>query len=202
VPEEPAPGEPAPGEPADPVAQLALALDVTGTLIGGVRESQWTDPTPCSEWNVRDLVNHVIIGNRWFASALAGQPAPTPPVSAPADVDLAGAYRDSAAALSIAFARPGVMDEVITVPFGPVPGRVALHLRSTETLVHGWDLARATGQSAEFPEDLAAEELVFSRGMLARIPPDRLPMAPPQPVPDDASAIDRLAACLGRDVSR
>ena len=64
--------------------------------------------------------------------------------------------------------------------------------------MHGWDLARATGQPAEFPDDLPERELTFTRGKLADLPPDRRPFAPPRPVADDAPAIDRLAACLGR----
>jgi uncharacterized protein (TIGR03086 family) len=78
---------------------------------------------------------------------------------------------------------------------------VALDLRITEVLVHGWDLARATGQPATFPDDLAEQELAFSRAKLADIPSDRSPFAPPQPVAEDAPAIDRLAACLGRSVA-
>jgi uncharacterized protein (TIGR03086 family) len=76
---------------------------------------------------------------------------------------------------------------------------VALHLRLTELLVHGWDLAHATGQpTTGLPDDLAEQELAFSRVQLERIPPDRSPFAPPQPIDDAAPAIDRLAALLGR----
>ena len=100
-----------------------------------------------------------------------------------------------------AFREPGALDRIVTVPFGTVPGMVALHLRITEFLVHGWDLARATGQPVIAPDDLAAQELAFSRSMLAKIPPDRRPFAPPQPVAGLAPAIDQLAACLGRDVT-
>ena len=76
-----------------------------------------------------------------------------------------------------------------------------MHLRIVEALVHGWDLARATGQPAEFPDDLPERELTFTRGKLADLPPDGRPFAPPRPVADDAPAIDRLAACLGRRVT-
>jgi uncharacterized protein (TIGR03086 family) len=94
-----------------------------------------------------------------------------------------------------------VLERSVTVPFGTIPGIVALHLRMTELLVHGWDLARATGQRPAFPDDLAEQELAFTRSKLTDIPPDRSPFGPPQPVADDAAAIDRLAACLGRNVT-
>jgi uncharacterized protein (TIGR03086 family) len=101
-----------------------------------------------------------------------------------------------------AFRRPGVLDEQFVVPFGPVPGIVAAHLRIVEMLVHGWDLARATGQSTDFPDDIVEQELAFSRAKLGEIPPGRTPFAPGQPVAQDAAPIDRLAACLGRTVTR
>jgi uncharacterized protein (TIGR03086 family) len=93
------------------------------------------------------------------------------------------------------------MEETFTVPFGTVPGSVALHLRITELLVHGWDLAAATGQPARFPEDLAEQELAFTRGALASVPAGRSPFGPPQPAPPGATPLDQLAALLGRSVT-
>jgi uncharacterized protein (TIGR03086 family) len=196
----------------DPVDQLCVAIDATGLLISAVRDDQWAAPTPCPEWTVRDLVGHMVTSNYAFVSILGGtapeapgRTAPEPPGGAAdsprPDAGLVDAYRDSAAALVGAFRQPGVLDRVHAVPIGPVPGIAALHLRITEVLVHGWDLARATGQDAVFPEGLAEQELAFSRSKLGDIPPGRTPFAPPQPVPGDAPAIDRLVALLGRDVS-
>jgi uncharacterized protein (TIGR03086 family) len=84
---------------------------------------------------------------------------------------------------------------------GVVPGMVAVHLRIVEALVHGWDLARATGQPFEVPADLVAGEIAFSKQGLAMLSPDRRPFGDPQPVPDGAPAIDHLAALLGRSVA-
>ena len=111
---------------------------------------------------------------------------------------LVAAYRDSADAVVAAFGQPGALARTVEVPFGTVPGAVALHLRLTEVLVHGWDLAQATGQVAAFPQDLAEQELAFTRDALGALPPGRSPFAPPTPAPDTAPALDRLAACLGR----
>ena len=182
----------------DPVSQLALALDATGQVLDGVGEQQWARTTPCPEWDVRALASHVVAGNLGFAAALAGRPPAADPV--PPGAPLPRAYRDSAAALLGAFGEPGALERTVTVPFGTVPGIVALHLRTTEVLVHGWDLARATGQAVAFPEEVAAAELDFTARMLPRVPPDRSPFGPPQPVAPDAPAIDRLAAMLGRRV--
>jgi uncharacterized protein (TIGR03086 family) len=191
---------------AEPAGGLARALEATGSLVDGVRDEQWADPTPCPDWNVADLVRHIISGNRLFAGILDGEqpgtPGGSPPAgSAPPGSDLPGAYRDAAARLLPAFSRPGVLEETFTVPFGTVPGSVALHLRITELLVHGWDLARATGQPARFPGDLAEQELAFSRRALTGIPPGRNPFGPPQPTGEEAVPLDRLAALLGRTVT-
>jgi uncharacterized protein (TIGR03086 family) len=184
------------------VEQLSQAVDFADQLIGAVRDDQWAGPTPCAGWSVRDLVTHVVAGNSMFASALrGGQPPAAPRGTAIPDGGLLNAFRDSAAELLGAFREPGALDAIITVPFGTVPGAVALHLRITELLVHGWDLARATGQPATVPGGLAEQELAFSRSKLADIPPDRRPFGPPQPEAALAPAIDQLAALLGRDVT-
>ena len=182
-----------------PVESLRTSLDDTGRLITGVRAEQWNHPTPCTEWSVRDLVNHLITGNELFARVLLGESAGAVPTSTDVRPDHADAYRESAEALLAAFASPGAMDRLVTVPSGTVPGVVALHLRLVEALVHGWDLARATGQPLRYDEEIAERALEFTRMSLADVPPDRSPFGPPRPVPDDAPALERLAACLGRD---
>jgi uncharacterized protein (TIGR03086 family) len=171
------------------VDQLADALDRTGRLIAGIRGDQWHDPTPCAEWDVRAVVEHLIKGNASLATALG------------ADDAAATDYPEVSARLLEAFRRPGVADGMVTIPFGTVPAEFALHLRLTELLVHGWDIARATGQKADFPDDLAEEELRFSERAVQQLPPGRTPFGPPRPAPDDATTMDRLAALLGRNVT-
>ncbi|MGH8988148.1 MAG: TIGR03086 family metal-binding protein [Acidimicrobiales bacterium] len=184
---------------ADP-EQLSEAAEITGQVIDAISTAQWTFPTPCPDWNVRELVEHLVAGNDGFAAALSEQLVPPDP-TAGRSADLASDYRRSVHELLDAFRQPGALDRAVSVPFGTVPGAVAVHLRTTELLVHGWDLARATGREVAFPAELAEQELAFTRSALGGIPPERKPFAPPEPVPDDAPAIDRLAACLGRSVT-
>lgn len=66
--------------------------------------------------------------------------------------------------------------------------------------MHGWDIARATGQRAEFDEAVAEQKLECSRGAVGAIPPDRRPFGPGQQAPGNAPAIERLAALLGRTI--
>jgi uncharacterized protein (TIGR03086 family) len=184
---------------ADP-EQLAAAAEITGKLIDAVGDDQWALPTPCEDWTVRDLVEHVVGGNDGFTSALHRQLTASGPPALRSG-DLATQYGRSVQELVPAFRQPGALERMVSVPFGTVPGAVALHLRITELLVHGWDVAQATGQTVAFPEDLAEQELAFSRGALKNVPAGRRPFAPPEPVGDDAPAIDRLAAFLGRSVA-
>ena len=193
------------------VGQLVEVLGGTGDLIDGVRPDQWATATPCTGWTSRDLVNHLLAGDRLFTIILRGGD----PAEAIAEVrgqigvdqlgaEPAAAFRRGAGELVAAFSEPGALARMVTVPAGTVPGIVALHLRLVEDLVHGWDLARATGQQTRFSEDLVEQELAFTASMLALLPdpaPGRRPFAPAQSAPAGAPAIDRLAAALGRSVT-
>lgn len=190
-----------------PVDQLKRALAGTEALIAAIRPEQWSDPTPCPGWTISDLVAHLVAGNRAFTTILRGEKPPVAPApsndttttTTSAPIDGLADYRSQAPALLAAFAQPGVLEQMVTVPAGTVPGIVALHLRITELLVHGWDLAHATAQpTTGLPADLAEQELAFTRGALPNLPPGHSPFGPPQPISDTAPAIDRLAAYLGR----
>jgi uncharacterized protein (TIGR03086 family) len=177
------------------------------------------------------VVNHLVAGNLLYTRILSGEQLPPPETLARLRAtdhlgdDPVGAFRQSGAALLEAFRQPGVLERVFEVPVGGargimMPGFFALHFRIGDTLVHGWDLARATGQPARLlPDDVAEEELagirqaasgglglqaaqgfLFSRQPAAADAATRPPFAPQQPVADDAPAIDRLAAFLGRRI--
>ena len=190
---------------ATPIDELRMSLDATGHLVAGVRAEQWSQPTPCTGWTVRQLVNHLVAGNRLFAGILSGQPMP-PPEQREQSADQLGddpgtAYRASASDLVAAFGRPGVLQQKFTVPVGQVPGIAALHLRVVEAIVHGWDLAHATSQPVRYPDQLIEQEIAFTRSQLADLPAapaGRGPFGPSQPVAEDAPPLDRLAGLLGR----
>ena len=182
-----------------PVDRLATALPVTGRLVEAITPEQWELPTPCPEWTVRGVVNHLVFGHRRFATALTGGTAPAAGEDVPGN-DPGSAYWSSAEAMLTAFRVDGALDRPVTIPAGTLPGLVACELRVVEALVHGWDLARATGLPLEFPTVLVEESIAFSRVQLGRLPADRTPFGPSQPAPDDAPLLDRLAALLGRSI--
>lgn len=192
-----------------PIDQLASTLRTVEQLVATVGEEQWSQPTPCAGWTVRDLVNHVVLGSQTFTGILRGEQAPSPEEmgrlrsSDQLGDDPLPAYREAADGLLAAFGQPGVLEQTFPLPIGPAPGIAALHLRIVEMLVHGWDLAQATGQPARFSDDIVEPALAFTQRRLADLPPappGQGPFGPPQPVLDDAPAVDRLAAVLGRTV--
>jgi uncharacterized protein (TIGR03086 family) len=194
-------GEEETAMPDATLEQLAGALADTATLVAGVGADQWGLATPCSQWTVREVVRHLVAGHHMFARAVEARPASADETSDLPDDQWPTAYRQSADVLLEAFASPGALERPVTIPFGSVPGSVAFHLRLVEALVHGWDVARATGQAEPHDQALAEQELAWSKPWLAKVPADRSPFAPPLPVADDASPLDRLVACLGRDVT-
>jgi uncharacterized protein (TIGR03086 family) len=178
------------------VDQLESVLGVLDPLVAAVASDQWDAPTPCQGWDVRALLGHLVGGNRLYAAALSGAAKPG---GDPLGADPVGAYRESAAAVVAAFRAPGALERPVTVPFGTVPGATALDLRVVEVLVHGWDLARATGRTVAFPNEVVEQEIAFSRQALPRIPSERRPFEASRPVPEDAPPLDRLVALLGRE---
>jgi uncharacterized protein (TIGR03086 family) len=125
------------------------ALDATGRIVARIGSDQWTAATPCEGWDVRELVNHVVGGNFWAAELATGRTIEE--VGGRLDGDVLGtdptaAYERSAAAAAAAFSAPGAMEAPCAVSYGPVPGSVYAGHRFLDVLIHGWDLAAATGQ--------------------------------------------------------
>jgi uncharacterized protein (TIGR03086 family) len=175
------------------------ALDETARIAEGVRSDELDLPTPCTQWDVRALLNHMVGGNLRFAALAEG----TPLTRAAAAQDLLGdnpsrAYRESAEAMKRAWRQPGRLEGMYELPIGVLPGQAALTLRLNEAILHGWDLARATGQPADLDGRLAAHVLGFAEQALATPESRAARIGPSVPVAADASVTDRLVAFLGR----
>jgi uncharacterized protein (TIGR03086 family) len=185
--------------PSPSVDQLSRALRVVSDLVTGVRSKQWSAPTPCTDWNVHQLVNHLVAVNLTIASLLSGQALPERGLDHLGD-DPAGAYRASGATLRAAFDQPGIFERSFRGSLGTATGEEFLQIRLYDLLAHGWDLAHATGQPAVLPADLAEQALTFARVQLSTQPRTGR-FGPVQPTADDAPAIDRLVAFLGRSAN-
>lgn len=140
------------------IAQLhRQALRATRRMMADISRDQWTQPTPCASWNVRELVNHIVVGNWWAAELASGRTIEE--VGSKLDGDQLGAapleaYDQSAEAAGAAFEAPGALDAPCAVSYGPVPGSVYAGHRFIDVLIHGWDLAVATGQDPSLDPDL------------------------------------------------
>lgn len=180
----------------DDISRLRGVLDETGRLVDGVGEEHWSLATPCEGWDVRDLVEHVVRGNGMFAEIARGEEPRATPLP-----DLAAAFGPAADDLVAAYAEPGALERMMTLPVATMPGAQALWLRAIENLTHGWDLARATGQQPAYDDATTAQAIAVSRKLLDGLDlSERSPFDPSRPVADDAPALDRLAALLGRTV--
>jgi uncharacterized protein (TIGR03086 family) len=185
----------------DPREIHQRAMAQTESIVAAVQPGQLGLPTPCTEYDVRALLSHMVGGlNR---IALVGEGADALAVPARADgVPDDGwlvAYRSARARVTAAWADDAKLDALFEVPWGKVPGRIAVSGYIQEILTHGWDLARAIGQPTELDPELAAWVLAVAQRIL---PPEprggEIPFGPVVPVPPDAGPYAQLAAWLGR----
>jgi uncharacterized protein (TIGR03086 family) len=148
---------------ADPFAALVdrflLASSGFERRLRAVRPDQWGWPTPCAEWDVRQLVNHVVRGNLNYVGLLRGGSGTEFLRLREADAlgpDPVGSCVRSVRACAAAFAEAGAFDRVLDYPLGKVTGRQALAVRTTDTAIHTWDLARAIGTDDGLDAELVA----------------------------------------------
>ncbi|MEL7157969.1 MAG: TIGR03086 family metal-binding protein [Actinomycetota bacterium] len=177
------------------------AVQSTRSVLEQVQADQMSAATPCASWKVNELINHVIGGQHFFLAGIKG----TPPVGADEDYaagDYLAAYDTITAEAADAFAQEGVMEQTFKLPFGEMPGAAVAGLLTTDTFQHGWDLAKATGQSTDLAPELAAGLLQQSKMSIQDDfrGPEGAPFGAEQPCPEGASNADQLAAFLGRTV--
>jgi uncharacterized protein (TIGR03086 family) len=183
----------------DLLDELNRALAAVDPLIAGIGAAQWSAPTPCAEWTVRDVVTHLVGVNRVHTALLRELPPPARGDN-PLGDDPVATYRASVAAMLDAVRLPGALDRTAESVLGNANGAYRLRWRIADLLVHAWDLAQATGQKPNLSDDLVAESLVFVNAELADGARTGR-FGPAQPIADDAPAIERLVAFSGRPVS-
>jgi uncharacterized protein (TIGR03086 family) len=128
---------------AEAVHRYQRVADGFGRRLGGVTTEAWGLPTPCTDWTVRQLVTHVVDTHRRVLATLPGGEF----VAVGADEPLDVAFAEAAAAVSAALADPARATTVVGGLFGEQPfEKLVGRLLCADTLVHTWDLARATGQ--------------------------------------------------------
>ncbi|GAA4901372.1 TIGR03086 family metal-binding protein [Streptomonospora salina] len=168
--------------------------------VRAIRVTQWGSPTPCSEWDVHDLLNHLTGEQLWVPFLLAG--GTIEEAGDRYDGDLLGeepvatwevASRESRSA----WLQPGALERTVHLSFGDAPGELYLWQMTFDLAVHAWDLARAVGADEKIDPALA-EALVDWLG--GQSPGAGALFDPPAPVEADADAQTRLLALTGRRV--
>ena len=180
----------------DPLVAHQRAQVTFADVLVNVSSDQMSSPTPCPEWDVKALIDHVIAGNQRVVERAGGQVAPLPE-------NLGAAHRASAEAAQETFAEPQALTRTFQLPIGEIPGSAFIELRTSDLLVHAWDLATATGQPTDLDPELAEYVLAFSKQMMSRpgLRGDGRPYGEEQPWGDAHPMAGRVAAFLGRELS-
>ncbi|MEU7550750.1 TIGR03086 family metal-binding protein [Streptomyces sp. NPDC044571] len=179
----------------------AEALRLFGERVRAVEDDQWGAPTPCTEWTVRDLVNHVTAEQLWIPP-LVGEGRTVEEVGDRFSGDVLGddplaSWERAAAAAQAAFSAPGALDRTVTLSYGPSRGAAYCSELTADCVVHTWDLSRALGAEERLPDGLVEfslkEVMPYADGLAASGM-----YAEPLEVPAGADAQTRLLALLGR----
>ncbi|MFG1619586.1 TIGR03086 family metal-binding protein [Nonomuraea wenchangensis] len=169
---------------------LRGAAQRTADLVTSVPEEELGRPTPCSEFDVRGLVNHMEWAVSLFESVAGGG-------GFPPQKDYTGDFPERAERMLIAWDKPESW-EGVSEAMGGLPRTVIAHMALTDLVAHGWDLSRATGRGYEVEEATAARLLAFARDM-APIGRARGAFGEEVAVPQDAPALERFLGLIGRD---
>ena len=181
-------------------AMYERALSRTRKVVAGTSKDQLDDPTPCSEWKVRDVLEHIIGGCLACASGARGKTGSFDQGKGATDGDFVAAFDEASEDAVAAFEEPGALEKGFAMEWGETPGSAVLGLALADAAVHGWDLAKGTNQDYEIDDDVAraAYGMVTSMMQPEGDYPRGESFGDPIEVPDDAPIPDKLLAYLGR----
>ncbi len=177
----------------NPVELFGEVVKNTRQIIANVRPDQLSVSTPCSEWDVKALIDHIVGGTMFFAGTLAGEEPGQPSGDGnPADI-----YQSGTAKVLEAAQKPGTMEKKYQTPFGEMSGGEFMFGAFMDNLVHGWDLAKATGQNTDLNE---AHAQVCFQAFAPMMDGMRQGGAfgPEVSVPDNASIQHKMLGMMGR----
>jgi uncharacterized protein (TIGR03086 family) len=183
------------GGPMDVLDQLDELGPVLGAVAAGITEDQLDAPTPCADFTVRGVLEHMVGGATTFAAAFRGV---EPPAEADSS-DVLAAFGPALTGLVEAIQAPGALDRTVHAPFGELPAESFARFVVLDGLVHGWDLAVATGQAYDPPDALVADAARFAQATIEPMRDGDTFAAAVEPAPS-ATPIERLAAFTGRRV--
>ena len=189
------------GAPMDGAQQLDELMPVLHGLVDRISAEQLDERTPCTNFTVTGVLEHMIGGASAFAPLFRGESPPTGAGAVAATGTLQDRWRAAMVDLLDAVHSDGAAERTIAAPFGEVPGSVFARFVAFDGLVHGWDLATATGQRYTPRDELVREVDAFARQALAPGMRDGDTFAAETEVPVDAGVLERLIAFSGRQVT-
>jgi uncharacterized protein (TIGR03086 family) len=183
-----------------PVEQLEQLIPALTDVVDRIWFTQMEAPTPCANFNVHDVIDHMIVGGGGFAPMFRGEAAE--PVTPPAVYGWVPAAEFAATMKDLleAVQSPGALTRSIDAPFGTVDGDTFARFVAFDALVHGWDLARATGQVWAPSNQLVAEVDSFARQAIAPAMRDGDTFCEPTDPGSTAGPLEQLIAFSGRTV--
>ena len=184
----------------EPIEQLEIILTTVSDVVDGITPEQLTDPTPCDEFTVHDVIDHMIVLGGSFAYLFRGEEPPV--ITAPAVYGRVPSteFRAAMEDLLSAVQSDRALERDLTTPVGQMDGATFARVVAFDGLVHGWDLAAATGQIYDVTSDLVDTVDTFARVALTDDLRDAGLFQAATEAPADASALEALAAFSGRSV--
>ena len=181
--------------------ELTDAADAGARVVDSIRPGQFGDSTPDTEWDVRTLLNHLVLWTAYnFERRAHGEMVPEEMMTRDfaAEPDFAAAYRAQLDRALDAWADPAVWEQELNVMGSATPAADIAAMMLAELVLHSWDLAVATGQSYTVSDRAAAAALAAVEAN-AEMFRQYKGFAEPVSLPDDATALDRALALSGRD---
>jgi uncharacterized protein (TIGR03086 family) len=172
-------------------------------VVDHIEPTQLDEKTPCAEWDVRALLNHITGGGEMFAvcvneGSISDEKLVELLTGDNLGADYRTAFKTAAGHALDAFSRPGADDTMVKLPFGEMPAGVAMQIAVFDLSVHAWDLAKATGQSTSFDPEVMAAALEVGRQMIGPDMRESGMFGAEVRVGADAPLPDQLAAFAGR----
>jgi uncharacterized protein (TIGR03086 family) len=182
---------------------LTPACRHTAEVLANVTDEQLNATTPCEEMRLNDLVTHLGDLAKAFAAAARKEFGPLTdvapePTAARLDADWRSKYPADLADLARAWQEPAAWDGMTRAGGFDMPGDVTGLVALTEVVIHGWDVAKASGQSYDIDAATAAAVLPYVTQTAAEGPIEGM-FGPALPIADDAPVLDRIIALSGRD---
>lgn len=186
----------------EPTEQLSYILPRLSDLVDRISPSQLDDATPCDEFRVRDVLNHMIVLGGGFAQLFRGEEAAAIESAQINGQVPVNEFRAAMDGLVDAVQADGAMGRMLDTPLGQLDGATFARVVAFDGLVHGWDLAVATGQADDVDPAVVAEVREFAEVALTEELRRNGMFAAPTTPPEDATPLEALAAFTGREVEQ